>query len=278
MTMVLTIDNNRLRDIIPNVVHEVQSEMPLLTKLRPWLDSAALWLTDNFLGADYEVPEALLPLVEKIIVRKAFAEAVPSLDVSLTPSGFAVISTEGRAPASKERMERLIASIKSSVDANIVSLVSHLLHTEIWLNSPMGQWWCGTFIPDLSVVRRFCGDAPLLDTYRSIRSHALRFEQEVAERFMGYETLSFLRSQQFMDTQFSEIITMIRQAELRYISFHIRDERPECPGEHEMWHLIRPLIERIKYYPDLYRRWHAEMGDCFKVEDFKNDIKGAFYF
>jgi len=278
MTMGLMIDNTLLRELIPNVVHEVKSEASLLTKLQPWLDSASQWLTDNFLGAGYEVPEALLPLAGKIIVRKAFAEAVPSLDVSLTPSGFAVISTEGRVPASKERIERLVASLNSSVDANVGALLARLLRTESWASSPMGQWWCGTFIADLSEVHRFRGQGTQLDTYRSMRSHALRFEQEVAERFMGYGTMSLLRSQQFTNPQFSEIITMIREAELRYISFHIRDQRPECPDEHEVWHLVRPVIDRMKYFPELYRQWYADMGDRFKVEDFKNDIKGAFYF
>jgi len=276
--MELMIDNNRLRELIPNVVFEVKSETTLLTKLQPWLDSASQWLTDNFLGAGYEVPEVLLSRVENIIVRKAFAEAVPSLDLSLTPSGFAVISTEGRAPASKERIERLVASLNSSVDTNVEMLLTRLLRTDDWVDSPMGQWWRGTFIPDISEAHRFRGQGTLLDAYRSMRSHALRFEQEAAERFMGYETLSLLRSQQFMDTQFSEIITIIREAELKYISSHIRDQRSECPDEHEVWHLVRPAIDRLKYFPELYSKWYADMGGRFKVEDFKNDIKGAFYF
>lgn len=276
--MKVTLTTERLRELIPNVIHEVKGEIPLLDKLYPWLESAERWLIRNTLGADFNIPESMMSLVERIIVTKAFAEAIPSLDMALSPSGFAVINTDGRAPASKERIERLIAALNSSIDENVEELLQLLLADTDWIITPMGQWWTGTFIPSLSVVHRFRTVSNLLDTYRSMRSHATRFERELAELYIGDELLNNLRGQQFTTSENKEIIKLIQEAELRYVSFHMRDQKATCPDEHEVWHLIRPVIDRLKYFPELYQQWQSEMGGRFNPEPFKNDIKGGFYF
>ncbi|MCM1297769.1 MAG: hypothetical protein NC311_19705 [Muribaculaceae bacterium] len=275
--MQLTLTNDRLRELIPNVIHEVKGETPLLTKMLPWLDTAKGWTEDNFLGPEFEPAGAIVPIVERIMVYKAFSMAVPSLDLSLSPSGFTVINTDGRAPASKERVERLTASLSSVVDANADLLVTALYGYEEWRGSEMGRWWLATFLPNLNEVFRFRGRGDLLTTYRSMRSLAQRFEQEVEEQYLG-STLGALREGQCLLSDKQELVSMVREAELRYIGFHMRDQKAICPDEHEVWHLIRPVMVRLKYYPDLYRTWDAEMGEKFRPEPFKNDIKGGFYF
>ncbi|WP_363324628.1 DUF6712 family protein [uncultured Duncaniella sp.] len=274
--MNLQLTNDRIRELIPNVIHEVKGETPLLDKLRPWLDSAKEWLEQNVIGA-LEPSGQALNLVEKVIVFKAFSLAVPSLDLSLSPSGFAVINTDGRAPASKERVERLIASINSFVDQNLDALVFLLYSYESWRNSDIGQWWLATFIPNLNEVWRFRSMSDVMTTYRTMRSHALRFEQEVEENYLG-SVINVLRNQQYFLSDLTPLVSKIREAELRYIGFHMRDQKAKCPDDHEVWHLIRPLLEQLKSYPDLYSRWQAEIGVRFKPEPFKNDVKGGYYF
>ena len=58
-TSEMTITNAELRSLIPNVIHEVEGESLLIDKLAPWLASANKWLTDNFVGEDYSLPESL---------------------------------------------------------------------------------------------------------------------------------------------------------------------------------------------------------------------------
>jgi len=286
--MLLAIDNRRLRELIPGVIHEVEGETPLLDKLLPWINSTASWLEDNFIGNSYELPLPLYALAEKIIVCKAFAEAIPSLDVILSPAGFAVINTDGRAPASKERIERLVASLNTSVDANTEVFLSRLHHSPGWPDSAAGQWWSATFIPDLSEVHRFRGQDSMLDTYRSMRSIAVNFEQELAENYLGRNTLAEIRRQQFTAQELATLITMIRDAELRYISSRMKSHQAvsvranslsgKCPDGHEVWHLIRPVLAQLAYYPALYRSWQSEMGHRLNPEPFVNNIPGGFYF
>ena len=277
--MNLTLDNDRLRSLIPNVIHEVEGETSLYDKLQPWISFARFWVERYFLG-NMQPEGEIYELAEKIIVHKAFAEAIPSLDVLLSPAGFAVINTDGRAPASKERVERLIASLNSSVDNYATALLEKLHRNREWVNSDTGQWFLASFIPTLCDVPKFRREQDLIGTYLNMRNIALAFEQELAELYIGHRFLSALRSSfpNFEDDGSSDIYEMIHAAELRYIAFHLRDTKAKCPVGHEVWHMAQPIIAKLSCWPDLKEKWEAEMGDKFKVQPFKNTVKGGFFF
>jgi len=237
--------NAELRSLIPNVIHEVEGESLLIDKLAPWLASANKWLTDNFVGEDYSLPESLLPLTKKVIVFKAFADAVPSLDVTLSPAGFAVINTDGRAPASKERVERLIASLLSTVDANVLPFIINLLKYADYRSTRMGQYWLGTFMYGLDDAMANKRDKDLLTTYRSMRDSALRFETELSQYYLGKEVMKHLRLARYAmpsDDCTLVMCDLIRRAELRYIASHARDQKAKCPDNHDVWHLAQPIL------------------------------------
>lgn len=279
--MILNLDNDRLRGLIPNVFREVEGEIPLYEKLEPFIGSARRWLQRYFLGPEFQPEGELYSLAEKIIVNKAFAQAVPSLDVVLTPAGFAVISTEGRAPASKERVERLVASLNSAVDANVAALLLELHKLPEWVDSEMGRWYRATFIPTLENVndfRRQGGD--LMDAYLVMRNLAIRFEKELSERFLGRNLTGLLRSSfpEFETTGSRELYSMISAEVLRFVSFHFSDKRAVCPDGHEAWHVARPIMAELNYWPDLKEMWLDEMGDVIKVKPFVNKTKGGFFF
>lgn len=279
--MNLTMTNEELRSLIPNVIHEVEGEVLLVDKLAPWIETATAWLSDNFIGEVFSLPNRHLPLAKKIIVAKAFAEAVPSLDITLSPAGFAVISSEGRVPASKERVERLIASLLSTVEANMLPFIINLLTTADWRSTPMGQYWLGTFMYGLDDAMANKRDKDLLTTYRVMRDSALRFETELSQNYLGRNVMQHLRNARYcMPSDDCTLILcdLIRRAELRYISFHSRDQKAKCPDEHEVWHLAQSILRELQYWPQLYEMWKAEMGESFKVEPFKNTVQGGFFF
>lgn len=276
----LNLNNERLRELIPNVIHEVKGERPLYDKLVPWLDSATAWLDDNFIGKEFYLSPTLLPLAEKIVVAKAFAEAIPSLDVALTPAGFSVINTDGRAPASKERIERLVQGLNSSADANSVVFLKKLMESYEWRDSHKGLYWTSTCLDGLDDVAQFRRDKDLLTTYRSIREHAVNFERLAAEEYLGSSMIWCLRRCVIPGDEscLHELWEMVHAAELRYISYHIRDQKAKCPDQHEMWHLMRPIIAAIQIHPAWRDMWDAEMAESFEQESFKNSRKGGYFF
>lgn len=66
---------------IPNILTEVEGERSLFDKLAPFLESARLYLESEILGHDDFLSEVHNDLALKILVAKAFADAVPSLDL-----------------------------------------------------------------------------------------------------------------------------------------------------------------------------------------------------
>lgn len=283
--MNLTLDNTRLREIIPNIIHEVKGETPLYEKLLPWITSARLWLESEILGT-FQPHDELYDIAEKIIVLKAFANAIPSLDITLSPAGFAVINTEGRAPASKERIERLIASLCAEADDCLASLCIMLHSQPQWRLSPQGQTFLGTFIPhfgDVTFIRRRSPELKkisMLDLYRAMRDIAVRIEQSLEELYLGPGFMNAIRtSYPAFNTQGSrDIYNMIHAAVLRYVSTHISDTTVTCPDEHEVWHLARPILARLNYWPQLTELWQHEMAEKIYVKPFRNNVPGGYYF
>ena len=275
--MKLNLDNKKLRALIPGVIHEVTGETSLYEKLSPWLESAC-WLLEQEIFDDYQPEGALYTLAEKIAVERAFAVAIPSLDVTLSPAGFAVINTDGRAPASKERVERLIASLTSSADANTVVLLDRLNRCKEWVESPKGQWYRATFLPDFNHLPKIEPGQLIFSVYRSVRSRALMFEQEMAEHYLGRSFMATLRSSYpaFPTDGHREIYELIRSIELDFVRISGKCELP--PDPNMCWHMVRPILAQLDYFPELKQQWESEMGQKIKVEPFKNTVKGGFYF
>lgn len=272
--------NGELRTLVPNVIHEVEGETLLVDKLAPWLASAARWLTDNFVGEDYSMPETLLPLAKNLIVFKAFADAVPSLDITLSPAGFAVINTDGRAPASKERVERLVASLRSFIDSNLPPFILSLLRREDWRDTPMGDYWLSTFMFGLEDANDFKSDKDLLTTFRLMRGKALRFQMALEQFYLGKQLLREVRSAGYesVSDDRAAIWRMLHDAVLKHVTCKNGCQGLGCPDLHELWHFAQPILYELRSCENLYRIWEAEMGARVKVEPYKNTVRGGFFF
>ena len=86
------------------------------------------WLIDNFCPkeifddiADRPDPSTAKVTMARIVAFDAFRSAIPHLDIILTPNGFGIVNNSNIAPASKERVERLINSLLDNRDNEIES-------------------------------------------------------------------------------------------------------------------------------------------------------------
>ena len=265
-----SISPESLRRYIPNILAEAEGETPLFDKLEPFLQSARMWLEAEYLGEDDFLSDSHTQLALKIIVRKAFADAIPALDIVITPAGMAVISTDNMAPASKERVERLLASLDHYITANLDLLLDICRTYPQWRQSERGRYFGASFINSPRIIR--AGNLDL--TFEEARRRALIVESDLAERFLGRKTLDRIRSD-FNDnsTTAAPVADMIAAAILKLISpdnFVIDQNR--------LWHAARPIINELRYYPEYHKLWAAEMDEDFRPEAFVNDIKGGFYF
>lgn len=91
--------------------------------LQPHVETAQIDLTLNLLGADLntalialEVTTVHRIVANKLLALTAYHAAIPFVDLVQTENGFAVVSNNNLAPASKERVERLIGWCEGQID------------------------------------------------------------------------------------------------------------------------------------------------------------------
>lgn len=102
--------------------------------LLPYVEMAQMDLTLNLLGTDLNT--ALIALqsdngirltANKLLAVSAYHAAIPFVDLQQTPNGFAVVSNNNLAPASKERVERLITWCELQMDGLTDLLIKQIL-------------------------------------------------------------------------------------------------------------------------------------------------------
>jgi hypothetical protein len=101
----------------------------------------------------------LLPHVENPLAAFAFFQAAPSLDIKITDSGFAVVSTANLAPASAERVKNFRASMEQTGFDRIESMLRFLEankeHYPSWVNSEGYSYSTSNFITHADMFDQF---------------------------------------------------------------------------------------------------------------------------
>ena len=193
--MKIITDNTTLLDLVPNVLTTVEGEKTLYDKLEPWLITAEQWVCDTFTGSQEletiaaDSTTTVWQQVANVIACEAMRQAIPSLDVVLTPNGFGIVSNQNVAPASKERVERLIESMTAGRDLNIDYLLDSLSEREDWLQTKQRDWWCQTLLQsprdaELGVYGpEWTGNR--WEAFIELRERARNIEAAIAERWVS---------------------------------------------------------------------------------------------
>ena len=129
--------------------------------------------------------------------HEAMMRAMPSLDLVLTPNGFGIVSNQNVAPASRERVSRLIASLETSRDNAIEQLITYLFRETEWYDSPTRHWFTATLFPNIDLAN-LCGFTEhRWANYLGLRSKVIDLEQRIAEEFISPEHLAVFRDEVF---------------------------------------------------------------------------------
>lgn len=139
--------------------------------LRTYSHSAERWLVQKVLGANLYATilamidastgqdETLITLCRNVIANHAYWDAVPFLDLQHTEAGFGVIQSTNKAPASKERIERLRAQCLARRDQELDFLIEYLMgatayHDE-WKGSTEFDKLFNSLLPTLTIYRQY---------------------------------------------------------------------------------------------------------------------------
>lgn len=277
MTMILITNDETLRRFMPNAFATVKGETPLFDKVAPWLMASEQWLVENICGADTLAEIVALDdmnvvkmLASQIVVSDAMRCAIPSLDLVLTPNGFGIVSNTNVAPASKERIERLIASLLDTRDNCIEQLLTQLRTFSTWKVSEQCRWFTATLFPNLDLVS-LCGiKEHRWEKYTELRSKVLDIEDSLAEEYFSHELMNVLRSEAVADTPNESYAWIVARMKPQIVDF-IHDK----PINQRK---MIDIVNFIRNNPEEFPEWHnSDTAKLFSPPIFVNKKENKGY-
>lgn len=197
MAKLITTDA-QLRSHLPNIIASVKGETPFIERLTLFLDLAEDWVRTTFTSettfntiCGYTDSNPIKVLTARLVVADALRRAIPSLDIVLSPNGFAVVNTSNLAPASKPRVDRLIGSMLGHRDDCIAALLPGLVGASKWLTSSQADFFGATLFPDLRIVDAVGGaTGSKWDRYLELRPQVIDLEASLAEEWLSPELMA----------------------------------------------------------------------------------------
>lgn len=266
----LITNDDTLRQYLPNVFATVKGEVSLFDKVKVDINLAENWVIETFVSTNtfnticgYAEDNPIKIITAKLIATEARSWAIPSLDLVLTPNGFGVVSTQNIAPASKERVNRLIGSLADYRDECIGNILPALGGESQWLTSSQALFFGETLFPDLAITDQVKGTGSKWERYLALRPKILDIEASLAEEFFSPELMVRLRN---------EVLRKTHTADLARVINAIRGQVVDLlnGGLIRMRDMI-DVVNHIRCYPDLFPEWHAsETAKLFSPPIFTN--------
>ena len=278
MAKLITTDA-QLRAHIPNIIASVKGETPLIERLALFLDLAEDWVKTTFTSEStfntvcgYTDNNNIKILCSRLVVADALRRAIPSLDIVLTPNGFAVVNTSNLAPASKLRVDRLVGSMLAHRDDCIAALLPALVGASKWLASSQAQFFGATLFPNLSIIVAVgVATGSRWEKYLELRSQVIDLEASLAEEWLSPELMSALRAENLrsdLTQKRSEIVRQVKAQVVGYLrsgSFNSRR--------------LADIVNYIRQNPESFSEWHqSETAKLFAPPVFRNEKKASGYF
>ena len=198
-------DNQTLTKYVPNTLKSVAGEQTLFDKISPHLIQSDRWLTQTFVSDETmthllatesptEEETLLLHHLRMATAAEAMLHAVPMLDLVLTPNGFGVVSNQNIAPASKERVERLLSSLEKMRDDALNVVLTLLPSAYHWTASSQFDYFSATMLPWLDTVHDLGYSDHLWQHYQEIHAQLVALEERLARDFFSAELMNTLRT------------------------------------------------------------------------------------
>lgn len=193
--------NETLLKYIPNTLKAVAGGTSLYDKIQYHLQQSESWLTATFLSTDtlsriktYSDTTPLLHHCRMALAADAMLHAVPQLDLILTPNGFGIVSTSNIAPTSKERIERLLASLEKLRDEALAIILTMLPEAHHWTASQQYDYFAATMFPTLDIVTSLGYSDHIWQRYQDLHTQLLTIEQRLESDFFSHELMTVLRT------------------------------------------------------------------------------------
>lgn len=276
--MKLVTDNDVLMRYVPNSIKPVAGEISLFEKIEDHLQLAEDWLLTYFMPeatftriASYADSNPMKHHICQLVVADALCRAVPSLDLVLTPNGFGVVSTNTVGAASKQRVDRLIGSLRDIRDNEIEQVLLLLPEAHAWATSSYADFFGATLFPNIDLVT-LCGiTSARWDKYLELRSRCISIELTLAEDYFSPELMSELRHEFLVGSMNVQRLRLVHAIRSQVVD--VLQDKP-INGTR-----MRDLVNYIRHNPELFPTWHnSATAQLFSPPKFENKKKSSGYF
>lgn len=273
--------NEELRLLIPNQLITIKGETPLFDKLAPFLDLAEAWVKETFTSepthntiCGYTDSNPIRIATARLVVADAMRRAIPSLDLVLTPNGFATVGTQNLVAASKMRVDRLVGSMLTHRDDCIAALLPELPGASRWLNSDQAAFFGATLFPTLEIVAQSPipnSQSSKWERYLELRPQIIDLEASLAEEWLSPELMSALRAENLrgdLPPVRHDVVRQIKAQLIAYLqkgSFNSRR--------------LTDIVNIIRHRPSDFPEWHSsDTARLFTPPTFRNRKEASGYF
>lgn len=270
--MMFVNNSDDLRRYMPNALKEAAGEKTLFQKLEPWISAAEVFLVEEIISPDFcdgrELPSDVANWAQHFVASKAMADALPSIDLVLTPNGFGIVSNQNMAPASKERVQALADSLRQSAESAANGLLRVLMRLEDWTRSSRGRRFASMLLYRPWEVSR----SMTLDQYLESAGAIYGIEQRIARNVISLELWELLRSAPSKKLS-AEFLTLRFQAAALASAVFLQK------GEKEVAELECSIIEMLRSAPETFAIWHSSpTAQLWNLKSFENKKTSHGYF
>lgn len=248
-----------LRRYIPNTLVTVSGEQSLFDKLQ-----VGLQLSEALLAGTFGVVEST-PTACKVLATDALLRAVPSLDLVLTSNGFGVVSNNTIAPASKDRVDRLVSSLEQNRDFAIDQLLHELRTQPDWRTTQQGRFFLTTLFQTPLALPQELRKTHALDYFLQTHSQIVLIEQELADQYISHEVYARLRAD-LDNPDFAALIQPLQAIEMQLLT-----------GKPLPYKSLIALVDYIRK-SDLFPEWQtSQTAQRYQTQSFQNKKDSAGY-
>ena len=208
-----------------------------------------------------------------MISTPSFKNAIPSLDLILTPNGFGIVNNSNIAPASGERVNRLIDSLEAERDNAIRLLLSALAEDTEWKQTTQYGFFAATMFPNIDICDFLGIRNHKWQKYQEIRPDILDIEEYIVSQFIGTELMDVLRKEAMSPSSTSSylmktVIRSLRAYEAQVLKNKLSTPEPYvCSPPTAMI----SIVNTIRTNPDEFPEWHASsIADLYKPVIYEN--------
>lgn len=260
------------------MIVNVKGETDLFDKIAVHLQAAEDWVIRTFTSqkpftaiVGYVADNPIRTLTARLIVSEALRLGVPSLDLVFTPNGFAVTQTANLAPASKQRVDRLIGSLNTLRDDCIAQLLPLLPGVSQWLASDRAEYFGATLFPTLEIVEQVPGNNSKWERWLELRPKVIDLEASLSEEWFSPELMSVLRDRNLRGTLPDTDKRFVADIQAQIVAY--------LNGGSFSTRRLADIVNFIRRNPAAFPEWHnSATASLFSPPVFKNKKNASGYF